>query len=194
MTSKSLIDQFDSFDDIKKFFNLDNQVELPLHPPSYQDSSGLPNYQDTFQVNMIETPCNIWWGLWPFQESRYNSRDPPSYNSLPSQMQPPRFDQNPVNQNNHPLMFTDTPASATQRRRRQRWQGSCWASPMPAASPSRSWPVWGWRRRRSGWRRRWTGPTSSAPSLRNRESSDFLTTFVHLLHHTQHSFDTLAIK
>ena len=56
MTSKSLIDQFDSFDDIKKFFNLDNQVELPLHPPSYQDSSGLPNYQDTFQVNMIETP------------------------------------------------------------------------------------------------------------------------------------------
>ena len=55
MTSKSLIDQFDSFDDIKKFFNLDNQVELPLHPPSYQDSSGLPNYQDTFQVNMIET-------------------------------------------------------------------------------------------------------------------------------------------
>ena len=56
MTSKSLIGQFDSFDDIKKFFNLDNQVELPLHPPSYQDSSGLPNYQDTFQVNMIETP------------------------------------------------------------------------------------------------------------------------------------------
>ena len=56
MTSKSLIDQFDSFDDIKKFFNLDNQVDLPLHPPSYQDSSGLPNYQDTFQVNMIETP------------------------------------------------------------------------------------------------------------------------------------------
>ena len=67
MTSKSLIDQFDSFDDIKKFFNLDNQVELPLHPPSYQDSSGLPNYQDTFQVNMIETPwSNIWCGLWPF--------------------------------------------------------------------------------------------------------------------------------
>ena len=53
MTSKSLIDQFDSFDDIKKFFI---QVDLPLHPPSYQDSSGLPNYQDTFQVNMIETP------------------------------------------------------------------------------------------------------------------------------------------
>ena len=51
------------FDDIKKFFNLDNQVDLPLHPPSYQDSSGLPNYQDTFQVNMIETPCNIWWQL-----------------------------------------------------------------------------------------------------------------------------------
>jgi len=49
------------------------QVNLPPHPPSYQDSSGLPAYQDTVQ------------------ESRYTSHDPPSYSSLPLQMQPPRY-------------------------------------------------------------------------------------------------------
>merc|ERR1719167_709139 len=54
--------------------NLGLQVDLPPHPPSYQDSSGLPAYQDTFQ-----------------QENRCNSHDPPSYSSLPLQMQPPRY-------------------------------------------------------------------------------------------------------
>ena len=65
------------------------KVNLPPHPPSYQDSSGLPAYQDTFQVNEENTRFNT---QWQFQESRYTSHDPPSYSSLPLQMQPPRFD------------------------------------------------------------------------------------------------------
>ena len=50
------IDDLHSFFDLKDFNYLDKirlrqpQVNLPPHPPSYQDSSGLPAYQDTFQV------------------------------------------------------------------------------------------------------------------------------------------------
>jgi len=63
-----------SLSDYESNFGLQQpQADLPLHPPSYQDLSGLPAYQDAFQG------------------SHCNSRDPPSYNSLPSQMQPPRY-------------------------------------------------------------------------------------------------------
>jgi len=50
-----------------------NQVELPVLPPTYQESSGLPPYQDAFQ------------------EHHYSSSDPPSYSSLPTQTHPPRY-------------------------------------------------------------------------------------------------------
>ena len=45
------LDDLDVLDDLDNVGLQHSQADLPLHPPSYQDLSGLPAYQDAFQVN-----------------------------------------------------------------------------------------------------------------------------------------------
>ena len=66
------IDDLHSFFDLEDFNYLDNirlrqpQGNLPPHPPSYQDSSGLPAYQDTFQVTEYYNSDDSMQGIYKY--------------------------------------------------------------------------------------------------------------------------------